>query len=114
MRIDLLDGLISSALCALDDRVCRPPDAVARPSFRSCSDSDSLERPEEEEPDENMGRAAIALPLPILIVSLGVEPSLAFSSELDLRASLRRVPKSFRRGSRGEKWPSELYRQAIR
>lgn len=114
IRIDLRDGLISSVLCVLDDRDCRPPDAAALPLSRSCSDSDSLERPEEEEPDENMGRATMALPLPMLIISLGAEPSLAFSSELDLRASLRRVPKSFRIGRRGEKWPSESYRQAMR
>lgn len=105
MRIDLLEGLISSEVCDFERELRRPDPALAF-SPRSWSDSDSLDRPEDEDPDENTGRLAIALPLPIFMVSLGVVPPLFFSLEAAFRSLLRFAPKSLRKGSRGEKLPS--------
>lgn len=106
MRMDLLDGLISSELCGGFAREFRRPDPLLFPMTRSWSDSDSLERPEDDEPDDITGRADMALPRPMLMVSLGSEPSLLFSFAAAVGGCFRYAPKIRRSGSREEKLPS--------
>lgn len=61
--MDRLEGLISSELCRDLDRGCLLLDSL------SISDSDSLESPDVEEPDDGIGRVVMAFPRPMLIVS---------------------------------------------
>lgn len=103
--MDRLEGLISSELCRALDRECLLLDSL------SISDSDSLERPDVDEPDEGMGRVVMALPRPMLIVSARVKfalfSSAAFSciAAANFRGSAWYAPKSLLNCSQGAKCP---------
>lgn len=103
--MDRREGLISSELCK----------DLARGGLLleslSISDSDSLESPDVEEPEDGAGRVVMAFPLPMLIVSprveLGRSSNAAFSciAAAILRGSAWYAPKSLLNCSQGAKCP---------